>query len=210
MNSNEYTKFIDTRTTPYSRWPRNEMSFYRPSTRVSEPLDQCQFVMMQLGKAGDIVTIDMWGNPIDPFHPINTLDFKTTRALWADDHGQTFDGYAIVLDEEPSPLLVNGQEYWLVAGLHLDCVKVSGRNIKFSNDFESAKQSLGEPLHGVCPNQKDAYWFGLSHKPINGGRTESAIISSYNQIIPIAIESGDEVMPLPIGAEKIIHNILGV
>lgn len=210
MTNFEYTKFIETRTAPYSRWKDKDTSFIRPDSSVSKPLDQCKFVMTQLGKEKSIVPVDMWGNSIDPFNPSKILHFRTTRTLWADDYGQTFDGYAAVLDKKPSPVLINDQEYWLVAGLHFNCINVSDRTFYISEDFQAVRFSLGEPLCGICPNQRDAYWFGLSPEPITGGKNESTIISSYNQIIPIGLELGEEVLPLPIGAEKIINNILGV
>ena len=205
---NRYTKFLETRMAPYSRWAPKDTSFYRPYVSVAKPLDQCLFVMTQLDKALNPFAVDVWGQPINPFDPYETFEFKYARDYWADDHGQTFDGYAVVLDEEPESVIHNSQEYWIVAGIHLDCVTVTGRDIKFSTEFESAKFSLKEPLHGVCPNKRDAYWFGLSSEPISGGSNGSVTISSYNQIIPIALESGDEVFPLPVDAEKIINNIL--
>jgi hypothetical protein len=166
--------------------------------------------MTQLDNSMNPIAVDMWGQPINQFDPFESFGFKCARDYWADDHGQTFDGYAIVMDSEPESVIANGQEYWLVAGLQRNCVIVTGQNIRFSEDFLSAIYSLSEPLYGVCPNKRDAYWFGLSSEPIVGGNNGSAIISSYNQMIPIALESGDKVLPLPIDAEKIIQNILGV
>lgn len=209
MNQKDYTQFIETRTAPHSRWSPQDKSFFRPHVCISEPLEQCHFVMTQLDNEKNIIPVDMWGNQVDPFNLLDRMVFRTTRALWADDYGQTFDGYAVVLDEKPLPVTVKGKEYWLVAGLHRNCVIVTGQNIDFSKEFLSAIYSLNEPLYGVCPNKRDAYWLGLSSEPIVGGNNGSAIISSYNQMIPIALESGDKVLHLPIDAEKIIHNILG-
>ena len=204
----QVSKFLKNPKKPYSRWADDDYSFYRPNVAVARPLSQCNFVMSQHDQNRRPIPVDPWGNQIDPFIPNNILPYKTAIPIWMDDSGTTFDGFCLVLGNEPTSVIINNKKYWLVAGLHLDYLSVldTGASLP-SAELTTIFYSLANPLWGLCPNKRDAYWLGLHHEPIQGFRNKGSVISSYNQIIPMGIEDRDDIDLLPNNAEEIIKKL---
>lgn len=215
-----YHNFISANRTQTNRWGKS-CPVETPDLPMPDVLNQCQFVMTQIDCNKNPFPVDMWGARVDP-KKYGTTSLTDARAFWRAGQNYYFDGYSMVLSDKPSPLYVGeaDDEVFVVAGIYKNCITISGKIAKFSNDFMADWVSLGEPTLCLLPNRKGLCWIGLSPQPISGGIKVDKQIGSTNLVIPITdflINEGGEVSDtsssppiklLPQNAQQIINRIL--
>lgn len=204
-NSSE-KKYVD-------RWGKDANNFSKPYYGIAKPLEQCRFVMTRLDHDKKPYPVDMRGNAIE-IEKYGTTNFGTANQLWIDGHNAFFDGYSLVLPTKPKTVFVNGQPWYVVIGIHEDCITWRDEEIIFSSEFTADRIALNYPLMWITPDRKGICWAGLSATPILGGSTKSKKISSADIIVPITTflttanaltePRGDLLAPLPENANKII------
>ncbi|MCF8190580.1 MAG: hypothetical protein K9J14_04875 [Polynucleobacter sp.] len=195
-------------------WNQRDNSFAKPGYLIAKPLEQCSFVMTRLDRDKKPYPVDMWGSRVDP-DIYGVTDFSNNaRPLWVDGQSAFFDGYSIVLPNQPSPVYVEGYKHFVVAGIYDNCVTWKGKDATFSTEFIADRMALERPLMWFTPDRKGICWAGLSDTPIVGGTSKSKKISSFGLTIPIttffiredAPPDSDEdfLTPLPKNANKTI------
>ena len=211
-----WNKFWNTQRAYGSRWNSRDGSFGRPDYLIATPLEQCRFVMTQLDANKKSFPVDMWGNSIG-LNQCGTLNHYYATQFWLEGQGEYFDGYSIVLPNEPNPVLVIGHEYHVVGGVYENCVNWNGRDCTFSTEFIADRIALNYPLMWFTPNRKGMCWAGLSTTPIIGGSSTSKKISSFDLVIPItsffardeveanSADAVDFLASLPKNADQIIN-----
>lgn len=200
-----------------SGWHSPMRSFAVPDIfSIATPLAQCEFVMTQMAGDNKPFPVDMSGNPIDP-KTYGTTDFYTAESLWRIGRGTYFDGYSLVLGENPEPVFEGNDYYYLVAGIYPDGLITEGKNRRMSNDVMADWMALNNPLIWHTPDRKGVCWAGLSPTPIIGGKNSTKHISSFNLTLPITCfalrenvieyskEDKDYLTVLPPDAEIIIN-----
>ena len=192
-----------------------------PDLEMPEAIKQCQYVMAQVDSNKKSFPVDIWGKPIDPA-VYGAMSFGDARALWRDGRHSYYDGFSIALLDQPTPIYLDGidKALYITAGVYENCVAITGKSAKFSNEFMADWISLGEPTHCFLPSRSGLCWIGLSPQPIVGGIKGDKQIDSANFIVPITdffINGGNEVSDtwnsppiklLPPNAQQIINKIL--
>lgn len=218
--SYNYQEFKRTNQPRHNRWGKS-CPVETPDLPMPDVLNQCQFVMTQIDCNKNPFPVDMWGARMDP-KEYGTTSLRDARSFWRDGQDYYFDGYSMALPDQPNPLLIGEakDEMFVVAGVHENCVTISGKTVKFSNDFMADWVSLSEPTLCFLPNRTGLCWIGLSPQPISGGIKGGKQIDSSHLIVPITdflITEDDlvsdtwnspPIKPLPQNAQQIINRIL--
>lgn len=211
-----WNQFWNTQKTYGSRWKSGDRSFGRPDYLIATPLEQCRFVMTKLDANKRSFPVDMWGNSVRSSQ-YEALSHHYATQFWLEGQGEYFDGYSIVLPDEPNPVLLDGHEYHVVGGVYENCVNWHGRDCTLSTEFIADRIALNYPLMWFTPNRKGMCWAGLNATPIIGGASNSKKISSFDLMIPITsclardkvtadFDDGvDFLVPLPRNADQVIN-----
>lgn len=154
-----------------------------PWNTISEPLEQCRFVMTRVDYSGQTYPVNSLGEAINTF--CLTLNHERARHLWVVYQGEYFDGYSLVLGKHGQVVKTTEGELYIVIGHHKFSPSENNANLFNSPKFVADWISLGQPVRWPSPDRKSIYWAGLSPTPITNFCNNGRAVSSYNQIIPI-------------------------
>lgn len=218
--SYDYEEFRRANQTRRNRWGKS-CSIATPDLPMPNALKWCRFAMTRVDGNQKTFPVDVWGNEVDP-KIYGTVSFQEASSFWREGQNSCFDGYSMVLPDKPAPIYISeiGEEMFIAVGVYENCVTITGKNVKFSNEFLADWISLGEPTHCFLPSRTGICWIGLSPQPIMGGIKGDKQIDSANFIVPITdffINDSDEVSDtwnsppiklLPPNAQQIVNKIL--
>jgi hypothetical protein len=185
--------------------PKNKLTV--PWNTISEPLEQCRFVMTRVDCSGETYPVNSLGEPMTAFYL--TLKHERARHLWVVYQGEYFDGYSLALGKYGQVVTTSEGEFYIVVGHHEFCISEEDTNHLNSQKFIADWISLGQPVRWPSPDRKSIYWAGLSPTPITGFCNNGRTVSSYSQIIPIttALSNDESDPPLKVFSETSLQVI---
>ncbi len=183
------------------RGPLRKGEFYFPPEMwLEDTLQNCAFIMNRrnIRTGYEPQPVDLCGQETNPMDPSKTMSWQNARDIFQIDGLSTYDGVSLVLPSIPSPIKsIDGIDYYLVAGLFKNCIEHKkiwdpkyhqfDYELNLSSAFQADMISLGNPLWGISPTQKSAYFFGLSQKPVETLKNKDKTIFSYAGCIAIGI-----------------------
>ncbi len=161
-----------------------------PWNTISEPLEQCRFVMTRIDSMGQPYIVDELGNSTD-YLP-SPIKHPKANFLWVMYQGEYFDGYSLVLGENGQVVKTSEGDFYIVIGHHYNFTAYTATNPFNSPKFIADWISLGQPVIWLSPDRRSIYWSGLSRMPIKGFSKNGRTVSSYNEIIPITTADSDD------------------
>jgi hypothetical protein len=185
--------------------PKNKLAV--PWNTISEPLEQCRFVMTRIDSTGQPFPVNELGEPNHSF--LLPIKHPKARFLWVVYQGEYFDGYSLVLGKDGQVVKTSEGDFYIVVGHHHFYTSETDTNPFNSPKFIADWISLGQPVRWPSPDRKSIYWAGLSPEPINEFCNTGRTISSYNQIIPIttAVSDDENDPPLKVLSESALYVI---
>jgi hypothetical protein len=182
--------------------------YFRTWPFIDHPIDQGQFIMNQRqgwNSWKQPQAVDLSGSPVDPMNESETRSHHRVQNTLIIDDWATFDGFSLVLPNEPSPIYIQEKPFYLVVGIHNECRKKSFSTPEQCFYSEASVEwiadhiSLGKPSYGLNPNNKGYYWIAYHDKPIEPRFKDKSVVFSYGGLVALTNflkEKDDLIRPL--------------